>query len=384
LGWKNQGDTLRFFGRHEEAIVAYERAVDVDPRFAAAWCGVGYALLHLDWYEEAIWDFEHALAINPKDGTAERGRRIALEKQKRRENPRFSTPTLDRWGVDLNVKARKGKLFDAVGRNGEIDQVVVNLLRTEKSNPLLLGDAGVGKTAIVEALACRIVSGRVPPGLRGKRIIDLKMSTLPAGTKYRGEFEERVEQIIKEATEAPDVILFLDEIHTVVGAGSCDGNSNDAAQMLKPPLARGDFPCIGATTRDEYERFIRRDPALERRFSRITIQALTPAAVIAAVKRRLPRIIQRHAAYCRLEIDTAAVQAAVALTDEFVTDRQQPDKGIDAIDIACARAAVSGSRSGARGSQHVTAEDVAVVVSEWTGIPTAQIMAVLLCTPSSG
>jgi ATP-dependent Clp protease ATP-binding subunit ClpC len=279
------------------------------------------------------------------------------------------TPTLDELGRDLSKLARLGKLSDVIGRESEIAQIVTILLRTQKANPLLLGEAGVGKTAIVEGLAWRIANGNVPAGLRGKRIVELDMGTLTAGTMYRGQFEERVRQVIAEAVGAPEVILFIDEAHTIVGAGAIGRGSNDAAQMFKPALARGDISCIGATTQDEYARFMRQDQALERRFSPVVITELKADASLAILQKVVPGIIekqrrQRHA----LTVTPDALRAAVALTDRYVTGRHQPDKCIDAIDIACARAVVNGLSV-------VGAAEVAEVVAEWTGIPAGRLTA---------
>jgi ATP-dependent Clp protease ATP-binding subunit ClpC len=206
------------------------------------------------------------------------------------------TPWLDKFGRDLSKLARLGKLSEAIGREKEIDQMLVVLARTMKSNPLLLGEAGVGKTAIVEGLAWRIAHGQVPAVLSGKRIVEIAMGTLNAGTTLRGQFEERIAGIVKEATNAPEVIIFIDEIHTVVGAGASLGDANDAAQMLKPALARGDFSCIGATTQDEYRQFIRQDSALERRFSPVMIEELSPDACIHVLEKVVPRIVGKQAA----------------------------------------------------------------------------------------
>ncbi len=278
------------------------------------------------------------------------------------------TPSLDKFGRDLAKLARLGRLSEAIGRESEIDRMVVILARTMKSNPLLLGEAGVGKTAIVEGLAVRIAQGRVPPVLSGKRIIELDMGSLTAGTSLRGQFEERIVGIMKEASNAPEVILFIDEVHTIVGAGDREG-AQDAAQLLKPALARGELSCIGATTQDEYRKFIRQDPALERRFSPVTIAELTAEACLAVLEKVVPRIVARHAARGQtLTVEPAAMQAAVSLTDKYVKDRNQPDKCIDAIDIACAAAIVNGRTS-------VVVGDVATVVSEWTGIPAGQLTA---------
>lgn len=272
----------------------------------------------------------------------------------------FPTPTLDKWGRDLRTLAEQGKLSDAIGREREIEQMILVLARTQKANPILLGDAGVGKTAIVEALAWRITNGVVPTILRGKRIIELQMGQLMSGTSLRGQFEERITQIVREATEAPDVILFIDEIHTIVGAGG-DG-AQDAAQIMKPALARGDVDCIGATTQDEFNRFIRKDPALERRFSPVQIGELSEEATLRVLQVVAPRIAAKHSAGgYTLEFDAESLKLAVSLTNRYVKDRQQPDKSIDAIDTSAARAVIGGR-------SRVTADDVAAVVSEWTGI----------------
>jgi len=272
----------------------------------------------------------------------------------------FPTPTLDKWGRDLRTLAEQGRLSDAIGREREIEQMIMVLARTQKANPILLGDAGVGKTAIVEALAWRITNGVVPPILRGKRIIELQMGQLMSGTSLRGQFEERITQLVREATEAPDVILFIDEIHTIVGAGG-DG-AQDAAQILKPALARGDVDCIGATTQDEFNHFIRKDPALERRFSPVLIGELSDEATLRVLQVVAPRIAAKHsAAGFMLEFDAESLKIAVNLTNRYVKERQQPDKAIDAIDTAAARAVISGRN-------RVTVDDVAATVSEWSGV----------------
>ena len=279
------------------------------------------------------------------------------------------TPMLDQQGRDLTKLARLGKLADAIGREAEIEQIITILARTHKSNPLLLGDAGVGKTAIVEGLAWRIEQGLVPATLRGKRIIELEMGSLTAGTTYRGQFEERMKKILQEATNASEVILFIDEIHTLMGAGGTKDAALDAAQMFKPALARGDISCIGATTQDEYARYIRKDSALERRFSPVLIKELAPEVTLAVLQKVVPRILEKQAAKGhRMVIAEDALNAAVTLTDKYVKDRNQPDKAIDAIDIACARAVV-------KAASRVTAEDIASVVAEWTGIPAGRLAA---------
>jgi ATP-dependent Clp protease ATP-binding subunit ClpC len=273
----------------------------------------------------------------------------------------FPTPTLDQWGRDLRNLAEQGRLADAIGREREIEQMITILARTQKSNPILLGEAGVGKTAIVEALAWRIAQGVVPPILRGKRIVELQMGELMTGTSLRGQFEERISQIVREASKASDVILFIDEIHTIVGAGAGTG-ALDAAQILKPALARGEIDCIGATTEDEFNQFIRKDAALERRFSPVQIGELSEEATLRVLQGVALRVSAKHATGgYTIGFEPEALKAAVDLTNRYVKNRHQPDKAIDAIDIAAARAVI-GMRNG------VTAEDVAAVVAEWTGI----------------
>ncbi|WP_295445768.1 ATP-dependent Clp protease ATP-binding subunit [uncultured Thiodictyon sp.] len=277
------------------------------------------------------------------------------------------TPMLDRFGRDLTSLARLGRLSDALGREREIDQIVTVLARTQKSNPLLLGEAGVGKTAIVEGLALRIAEGRVPPLLRGWRIVELGMGELTAGTQYRGQFEERVTKILKEAEAAPEVVLFIDEIHTLIGAGKAEGIVADGAQMFRPVLARGEVSCIGATTQDEYDRYIRKDPALERRFTPVTIAELSAEATLGVLRSVAQRIVARHAEGGQhLEIGPDALRAAVSLTGRFVKSRRQPDKAIDALDLACAHAVV-------RGTGRVDTADLAAVVADWTGIPAERL-----------
>jgi len=273
----------------------------------------------------------------------------------------FPTPTLDEWGRDLRNLAEQGRLSDAIGREREIEQMITVLARTQKSNPILLGDAGVGKTAIVEALAWRVSQGVVPPILRGKRIVELQMGQLMSGTSLRGQFEERISSIVREASQAPDVILFIDEIHTIVGAGG-GGGALDAAQIMKPALARGDIDCIGATTQDEFNHFIRKDAALERRFSPVQIGELSEEATLRVLQIVAPRITAKHSDIdFKLEFDPESLKAAVSLSNRYVKDRHQPDKAIDALDIAAARSVIGGRN-------RVTAADIATVISEWTGI----------------
>lgn len=278
-----------------------------------------------------------------------------------------ATPTLDKYGRDLGRQARLGRLSDAVSREAELEQIITILARTQKANPILLGEPGVGKTAIVEGLAWRIAHGTVPEVMKGKRIVQVDMGELTADTELRGQFERRVKQMIKEASEAPEVILFIDEIHTIVGAGQGMHSALDAAQMFKPALAHGDFSCIGATTQNEYFRYIRRDPALERRFSPVIIKELSAEVTLTILEKAAERVLEKQAgAGHALSLAPDVLMTALKLTDQYIRDRNQPDKSIDAVDLACAKAVV-------KGNGLVTAEDIAGVVSEWTGIPVSRM-----------
>ena len=242
------------------------------------------------------------------------------------------TPTLDQLGIDLTQAARASKLDPVVGRSQEIQRVIQILSRRTKNNPVLVGEPGVGKTAIVEALAQRIITGEVPDSLQGKRLVTLDMGALVAGTKYRGEFEERLKKVVDEIKNSGNCVLFIDEIHTMVGAGAAEG-AVDAANILKPSLARGELQCIGATTMDDYRKHVERDPALERRFQRVAVEEPTTAETIAILMGVKSRYEEHH----HLTIGEDAVQAATNLASRFVSDRFLPDKAIDVMDEAASR-----------------------------------------------
>ena len=229
--------------------------------------------------------------------------------------------------------ARQGKLDPVIGRDEEIRRTIQILSRRTKNNPALIGEPGVGKTAIVEGLAQRIVNGDVPEGLKHKRLVQLDMGALVAGAKYRGEFEERLKAVLKEITESEgEVILFLDEMHTVVGAGAAEG-AMDAGNMLKPMLARGELHMIGATTMDEYRKYIEKDPALERRFQPILVEEPSVEDTISILR----GLKERYEVHHGVRITDAAVIAAATLSQRYITDRFLPDKAIDLIDEAGAR-----------------------------------------------
>ncbi len=335
---------------------------------------------------------------------------------------RGETKTLDQYSRDLTELAGKGALDPVIGRDSEIQRVIQILSRRTKNNPVLIGEPGVGKTAIAEGLAQRVASGEVPENLRGKRVVSLDLTGMLAGTKYRGDFEERIKGVLKEVQKAGDVILFIDELHTIIGAGAAEG-AIDAANIIKPALGRGEIQVIGATTLDEYRKHIEKDAALERRFQPVMVNEPSEEESIAIIK----GLRDRYEAHHKLKITDEAVEAAVKLSERYIADRYLPDKAIDLMDEAAsrvrmetltapdgmkaiearlnavcaekeeaikaqdyeqaavlrdrekeqreeldkARQAWDASRGGHRGS--VTAEDIAAVVSGWTGIPVTSL-----------
>src|SRR3954454_18100024 len=240
--------------------------------------------------------------------------------------------TLGRFTRDLTADARAGRLEPVRCRDAEVDRVIDILLRHGKNNPTLVGPAGVGKTAIAEGLAQRIAEGRVPLVLRTVRLLSLDHVGLLAGTTYRGQYEQRISALVEETTAARNVILFIDELHNLIGQGTALGAAMDAANMLKPALVRGDFRVIGATTSTEYERWIEGDPALERRFQKVIVRELGELETLEILQARKERLERHH----NVLISDEALRASVTLTDRYVTDRMRPDKAIDALDEACA------------------------------------------------
>jgi len=241
---------------------------------------------------------------------------------------------LDRFTRDLTEEARAGRLDPVRCRDPEIARVIDILLRYGKNNPALVGAAGVGKTAIVEGLAQRVVTGHVPLALRDVRVLSLDHVALLGGTTYRGQYEARITALVNGVTAASDVVLFIDELHNLIGQGTAMGAAMDAGNMLKPALVRGDFRVIGATTDDEYVRWVCGDPALERRFQRVDIRELSAVDTLEILRARVGRLERHHG----VVISDDALDASVRLTDEYVTDRARPDRAIDALDEACAHA----------------------------------------------
>lgn len=382
--------------------------------------GEGVAALALHNLGIDIETMAEALS-NPGQSRPE-GKPDARRKTRKGEQPDSATPTLDSFGRDYTELASQGKLDPVIGREKETERVVQILSRRTKNNPVLIGEPGVGKTAIVEGLAQRIVSGEVPETLRDKRVVALDLASLVAGTKYRGEFEERLKNVVSEIQEQQNVVVFIDEMHTIIGAGGAEG-AIDASNILKPALARGELQCVGATTLDEYRKHVEKDPALERRFQPVMVEAPTPEQAVAILK----GLRDRYEAHHRVKLPDEALEAAVKLSDRYISDRFLPDKAIDLIDEASSRvrlrsytappnlkdleeqlASIEQQKALAAGNQEyekaaelrdrekairqeledkrqqwdkervvseaeVTVEDVAHIVSTWTGIPVSKL-----------
>ena len=274
------------------------------------------------------------------------------------------TSPLEEFGYDITQAAREGKLDPLVGRENEIQRVIQILGRRRKNNPMLVGDPGVGKSAIVEGIAIKIVNGDIPPVLADKRLISLDLGSIVAGTKYRGDFEKRLKAIINETAANPDVILFIDEFHTIVGAGGASG-SLDAANMLKPALARGEIQCIGATTMDEFRKIVEKDGALDRRFQKITVERTDIQHSISI----LDKLKTNYEKYHNVTYSDDAIEACVRMSERYITDRCLPDKAIDVMDETGSMVRLKNPKKTAC----VSAEDVALMISKMTGIPSGQI-----------
>ena len=270
--------------------------------------------------------------IRRRENPAENGSAYRQTAQAYQKKPNNDTPVLDSFSTDMTRAAEEGKLDPVVGREKEIERLAQILSRRKKNNPILIGEPGVGKSAIVEGLARRIIEKKVSRVLFDKRVVALDMTSIVAGTKYRGQFEERIRSILNELKKNPNVILFIDEIHTIIGAGSAAG-SMDAANMLKPALARGEIQCIGATTLDEYRQSIEKDGALERRFQKVLVEPTTAEETLQILKNIKDKYEEHH----NVNYTDAALEACVKLTDRYTTDRNFPDKAIDALDEAGSR-----------------------------------------------
>jgi ATP-dependent Clp protease ATP-binding subunit ClpC len=289
------------------------------------------------------------------------------------------THYLDHYGRDLTKAAREGMLGPFIGRRPELLQIIQTLARRSKNNPVLVGEAGVGKTAVVEALAVRASEGKDAQVLGGKRIIELNMGALVGGTKYRGEFEERLTHLLDEVRTHPEVIIFIDEIHTIMGAGDVEGGTQDAADLMKPALSRGDLRCIGATTISEYRRHIEADPALERRFEKIIINEPSPEEALEILKGLRGKWEEHH----QVRISDQALQAAVDLSIRFDSDHQLPDKAIDLVDKAGARTHIPILSMLPRGKQPASTEVLGTkeTSGEITGLTIAQVLSEKIGVP---
>lgn len=318
----NQNNAYKILEKND---VTYEKIIDRLKQEEAPFDGLDF---NDDEEEEGIGRRGNADKNNDGFGSSA-NRQTTQTEQKQAEG---GTPYLDNYGIDLTKAAEGGKLDPVVGREKEIERIAQILSRRKKNNPILIGEPGVGKSAIAEGLALRIVEKRVSRALFGKRIVSLDMTAVVAGTKYRGQFEERIRAILTEVKKHPDVILFIDEIHTIVGAGSAAG-SMDAANMLKPALARGEIQCIGATTLDEYRKNIEKDGALERRFQKVLVEPTSPEETLQILRNIKDKYEEHH----NVTYTDKALEACVRLTDRYVTDRYFPDKAIDAMDEAGSR-----------------------------------------------
>ena len=320
--------------------------------------GLDYGRLLSYMEDEGLLHLEKPRQIQPSQGAP------AEDEEDGEKKSGFD---IEEFGYDLTRAAREGKLDPVVGRDMEISRVVEILGRRKKNNPMLIGEPGVGKSAIVEGIALRIASGNISPALVKKRIISLDIASVVAGTKYRGDFEKRLKSIIKEASTNPDLILFIDEFHTIVGAGGASGGL-DAANMLKPALARGQMQCIGATTMDEFTKIVEKDGALDRRFQKIVVEPTGIQETMEILRQLRPGYEEFH----HVSYTDSAIEAAVRLTDRYISDKSLPDKAIDAFDEAGSMVRLAMVRTAADRNV-VNAEDIASVVSIMTGIPVNKV-----------
>jgi len=335
IGKGQKPSTTEEVGLAPRAKKVIEFAIDEARRFNATYIGAEHILLGLLREKEGIaYTVLENLGVTLEKAREEVSRVIKYETTHARTLGRSTsrTPTLDQLGTDLTALAKADRLDPIIGRNTEIERTIQILSRRTKNNPALIGEPGVGKTAIVEGLAQRIVKGEVPEALQGKRIVALDIGALVAGTKYRGEFEERLKRIIEEEKASGNCILFIDEMQTIVGAGAAEG-AVDAANILKPSLSRGEIQCIGATTLNDYRKYVEKDPALERRFQPILVAEPTKEETLEILR----GIKHRYEQFHRLAISDEALQAATSLATRYIADRYLPDKAIDLVDEASSR-----------------------------------------------
>ena len=302
-----------------------------------------------------------------KDAGMEEEAKGEDEQQDSAQEPKQEKSVIEDFGFDLTKAAAEGKLDPVVGRETEIARVIEILGRRKKNNPMLIGEPGVGKSAIVEGIALRIAGGSISPALAKKRLISLDIASVVAGTKYRGDFEKRLKSIIKEAGTNPDIILFIDEFHTIVGAGGAQG-SLDAANILKPALARGELQCIGATTMDEFAKIVEKDGALDRRFQKIVVEPTDIQQSITI----LENLKSNYEGFHNVTYSDNAIEACVRLTDRYITDKSLPDKAIDAMDEAGSMIRLNLATNRKSGNV-IDADDIATVVSKMTGIPVNKV-----------
>ncbi|WP_102693520.1 ATP-dependent Clp protease ATP-binding subunit [Rummeliibacillus pycnus] len=330
MGTKNVGPIVHYTPRAKKVI---ELSVDESRKLGHSYIGTEHLLLALIREGEGV----AARVLNNAGVSLNKARQQVLQLLGSSDHPQANnntapaanTPTLDSLARDLTQIAREGSLDPVIGRSKEITRVIEVLSRRTKNNPVLIGEPGVGKTAIAEGLAQQIVNNEVPETLRDKRVMTLDMGTVVAGTKYRGEFEDRLKKVMDEIRQAGNVILFIDELHTLIGAGGAEG-AIDASNILKPSLARGELQCIGATTLDEYRKYIEKDAALERRFQPIQVDEPSVEEAIQIIK----GLRDRYEAHHRVKITDAAIEAAAKMSDRYISDRFLPDKAIDLIDEA--------------------------------------------------
>ena len=323
--------------------------------------GIDYGMIYR--YMEKNSMIEKGPEETPDEEEAPQIRIRAVREEEQKEEEKVGA-ALDEFGYDITKAAREGRLDPLVGREDEIQRVIQILGRRRKNNPMLVGDPGVGKSAIVEGIAIKIINGDIPPVLADKRLISLDLGSIVAGTKYRGDFEKRLKSIINEVASSPDVILFIDEFHTIVGAGGASG-SLDAANMLKPALARGDIQCIGATTLDEFRKIVEKDGALDRRFQKIVVEH-TDIQQTISILGKLKANYEKHP---NVAYTDEALEACVRMSDRYISDRCLPDKAIDAMDEAGSMVRLKNPKK----TGCVTAEDVAEVISKMTGIPSGRV-----------